>query len=285
MSLIRCGQIRVLHCPLGTPALARLNTPPGAFPSRTDPRLSSYKRSWSRVIRTAAATPLHKHDHLLSTYNRSPKTFSIIDNRPRYQAAMATEQTQKRGHAGHHHHHDNTYLVSTNKNDAGVRITRIGLWSNLGMAIGKGIGGYLFNSQAMVADAWHSVTDLGSDILTLATVSFSLKPPTTLFPTGFGKVESLGSLGVSGMLLGGGLFMCYSSSLILYAHFMADPHAAAELLAHAHSHGHSHGGHGHDAITPSLHAAWLAAGTIAIKEWLYQASELSSNFQFLPRGT
>ncbi|KFX93421.1 hypothetical protein V495_02287 [Pseudogymnoascus sp. VKM F-4514 (FW-929)] len=187
---------------------------------------------------------------------------------------MATEQTQKRGHAGHghHHHHDNTYLVSTNKNDAGVRITRIGLWSNLGMAIGKGVGGYLFNSQAMVADAWHSVTDLGSDILTLATVSWSLKPPTALFPTGFGKVESLGSLGVSGMLLGGGLFMCYSSSLILYAHFMSDPHAAAELLAHAHSHGHSHGGHGHDAITPSIHAAWLAAGTIAIKEWLYQAT-------------
>lgn len=200
---------------------------------------------------------------------------------------MATEQTQKRGHAGHHHHHhhDNTYLVSTNKNDAGVRITRIGLWSNLGMAIGKGIGGYLFNSQAMVADAWHSVTDLGSDILTLATVSWSLKPPTTLFPTGFGKVESLGSLGVSGMLLGGGLFMCYSSSLILYAHFMADPQAAAELIAHAHAHGHSHGGHDHDSITPSLHAAWLAAGTIAIKEWLYQASELSLSFHFLLERT
>ena len=49
---------------------------------------------------------------------------------------------------GHHHHHDNTYLTSTNKSDPGVRITRIGLYVNLGMAIAKGMGGYVFNSQA-----------------------------------------------------------------------------------------------------------------------------------------
>jgi Co/Zn/Cd efflux system component len=61
-----------------------------------------------------------------------------------------TTEMQSRGHAGHghhHHSHDNTYLVSTNKNDAGVRITRIGLYVNLGMALSKGIGGYVFNSQ------------------------------------------------------------------------------------------------------------------------------------------
>ncbi|KAJ4292213.1 mitochondrial metal transporter [Collariella sp. IMI 366227] len=118
--------------------------------------------------------------------------------------------TQSRGHAGHghghhHHHHDNVYLTSQNKNDAGVRITRIGLYSNLGMAIAKGAGGYAFNSQSMIADAWHSLTDLASDVLTLATVSWSLKPPTENFPQGFGKVESLGSLGVSSMLLFGAM--------------------------------------------------------------------------------
>ncbi|KAK5008549.1 mitochondrial metal transporter, partial [Cryomyces antarcticus] len=113
---------------------------------------------------------------------------------------------QTRSHVGHshHHHHDNTYLTSTNKKDAAVRITRIGLYVNLGMAIGKGVGGYVFNSQALSADAIHSLTDLVSDVMTLATVSWSLKPPTSQFPTGYGKVESLGSLGVSGLLLGGG---------------------------------------------------------------------------------
>lgn len=179
---------------------------------------------------------------------------------------MATATvTQTRTHSGHSHsHHDNVYLTSQNKNDAGVRITRIGLYSNLGMAIAKFIGGYLFNSQAMIADAWHSMTDLASDILTLATVSFSLRPPTDTYPTGFGKVESLGSLGVSGMLLAGGVFMGMSSLESLYGHFFLDP-AAAEALLH-HGHGHSHG------AGPSLHAAWLALGTVLIKEWLYHAT-------------
>ncbi|PQE30655.1 cation efflux family protein [Rutstroemia sp. NJR-2017a WRK4] len=184
-------------------------------------------------------------------------------------AALTTTQTRSHGGHSHHHHHDNTYLTSKNKKDAGVRITRIGLYSNLGMALAKGVGGYLFNSQSMLADAWHSVTDLASDVLTLATVSWSLRPPTELFPTGFGKVESLGSLGVSGMLLFGGMFMCLNSCEILYAHFFLDAHAAAEMAAHAHGHSHSHS---HSAAGPSLHAAWLAAGTIVVKEWLYQAT-------------
>ncbi|KAI1105920.1 cation efflux family-domain-containing protein [Jackrogersella minutella] len=156
------------------------------------------------------------------------------------------------------------------KNDAAVRITRIGLFSNLGMAIAKGVGGYVFNSKAMIADAVHSLTDLASDILTLATISWSIKPPTDKFPAGFGKIESLGSLGVSSMLLFGGLWMGYGSILTLYGHFFLDPASATELLAHTHSHSHGHS-HGID-VVPSIHAAWLAAGTVAIKEWLYHAT-------------
>lgn len=198
-----------------------------------------------------------------------PRLHSLTDTfNPRNRAMAALAPSQTRSHSGHHHHHDNTYLTSTNKNDAGVRITRIGLYSNLGMAVAKGVGGYVFNSQSMIADAWHSLTDLASDVLTLTTVSWSLRPPTALFPTGFGKVESLGSLGVSGMLLFGGCFMCLNSCEILYAHFFLDAHAAADAALHAHGHSHSHG-----AATPSLHAAWLAAGTVIVKEWLYQASK------------
>lgn len=185
---------------------------------------------------------------------------------------MATA-TQTRAHAGHSHsHHDNVYLTSKNKNDAGVRITRIGLYSNLGMAVVKFVGGYMFNSQSMIADAWHSLTDLASDILTLLTVSFSLRLPTDRYPTGFGKVESLGSLGVSGMLLAGGIIMGLNSLETLYGHFFMDPAAFQELLHHGHGHSHGHS-HGALAMGPSLNAAWLAAGTVAVKEWLYHASK------------
>ncbi|KAF2192668.1 hypothetical protein K469DRAFT_694738 [Zopfia rhizophila CBS 207.26] len=184
----------------------------------------------------------------------------------------STTQTRDHiGHAHHHHHsHDTSYLISSNKKDAGVRITRIGLYVNLGMAIGKGFGGYVFNSQALIADAIHSLTDLVSDIMTLATVSWSLKPPSERFPSGYGKVESLGSLGVSGILLGGGLMMGWAALIALCQQFFPD---FAEAAAHwgllPHSHGHSHS---HDDLGPNINAAWLAGGSILIKEWLYRAT-------------
>ncbi|KAI9804877.1 MAG: hypothetical protein M1825_001246 [Sarcosagium campestre] len=174
------------------------------------------------------------------------------------------------GHAHHHHHHDNTYLVSTNKKDAGVRITRIGLFVNLGMAVGKGAGGWIFNSQALLADAVHALTDLFSDFMTLATVAWSIKPPNERFPSGYGKLESLGSLGVSGLLLTGGLWMCFSACNIVYAQVFLDAAAAVEHVAHAH-HGHSHS-HSAAEMLPDIKAAWLAAGSIVIKEWLYRAT-------------
>lgn len=185
-------------------------------------------------------------------------------------------QTRDHGGGGHHHHHhhhhDNTFLTSTNSADPGVRITRIGLVSNLGMAIAKFIGGWAFNSKAMTADAWHSIADLGSDVITLATVSWSIKPPSDRFPLGFGKVESLGALGVSGMLLVGGFYMGWESAISLYSHI--NPEGAHHIMEHVgHGHGHSHSHSAADLGIPSMHAIWLAAGTILIKEWLYHASK------------
>ncbi|KIX02713.1 uncharacterized protein Z518_08655 [Rhinocladiella mackenziei CBS 650.93] len=184
-------------------------------------------------------------------------------------------QTQSRGHShGHGHAHDTTYLTSRNKKDAGVRITRIGLFVNLGMAIGKGIGGYLFHSQALIADGFHALTDLVSDFMTLATISWSLKPASSRFPSGYGKVESLGALGVSGLLLFGGIGIGFNGLDALYAQFFFD--AVGPAQEHAE---HSHGllsllghGHSHGPSLPDLNAAWLAAGSIAVKEWLYRAT-------------
>ncbi|KAH0557172.1 hypothetical protein GP486_005036 [Trichoglossum hirsutum] len=176
-------------------------------------------------------------------------------------------QIQKRGHRGHSHHHDNAYLTSTDKNDAGVRITRIGLYVNLGMAISKGIGGWFFNSQVLIADALHALTDLVSDFMTLITVSLSLRPPTTKFPSGYGKVESLGSLGVSGILLVGGVLMGYHAIESLYFQFFLDAASAVEHMSYSHGHSHSHVEFG-----PNVNAIWLALGSIVVKEWLYRAT-------------
>ncbi len=196
---------------------------------------------------------------------------------PKLVAMTSLTQTRLHGSHGHSHshHHDNSYLTSANRKDAGVRITRIGLYVNVVMAVGKGIGGYYFNSQALVADAFHAMTDLVSDIMTLGTVSWSLKPPSPRFPSGYGKIESLGSLGVSSLLLVGGILMGLNACEVLYHQFFVDAVAAG-----SHSHGgifgHSHS-HNPTDLGPNINAAWLAAGSIVVKEYLYRKSKASTD--------
>ncbi|OJD11796.1 hypothetical protein AJ78_07509, partial [Emergomyces pasteurianus Ep9510] len=200
---------------------------------------------------------------------QSPPHLLVFMTAP--QARSHSGHGHSHGHGHHHHHHDNVYLTSKNKNDPGVRITRIGLLSNLAMAIGKGFGGYIFNSSALIADAYHAATDLVSDFMTLATVSLSLKPPTAKFPLGYGKVESLGALGVSSLLLCGGLLMGLNAAEVLLTQFfptIAEWFEHHGLLGHGHSHGHSHS---HEVLGPNINAAWLAAGSILVKESLYHA--------------
>ena len=106
--------------------------------------------------------------------------------------------------------------------------------------------------------------------MTLGTVSWSLKHPTDRFPSGYGKVESLGSLGVSGLLFVGGILMGLNACEVLFHEFFTDATASG---------GHSHGmfGHSHSHnptdLGPNVNAAWLAAGSIVVKEYLYRASK------------
>ena len=210
------------------------------------------------------------HTAVFRAHHYSNALFPIPLHFTYAQSLRAVFMEQARQHSGHshgaghnHHHHDNTYLTSANKKDAGVRITKIGLYVNLMMAVGKGFGGWFFHSHALIADAGHALTDLVSDFMTLGTVAWALTPPTARFPTGYGKVESLGSLGVSSLLLTGGVLMGLNASDVLCNEFFG-----FQLFSAGAPGGHSH------AHPVSLNAMWLAAGSIVVKEWLYRASKL-----------
>lgn len=123
---------------------------------------------------------------------------------------------------------------------------------------------------SLTADALHALTDLVSDITTLATISYSLKPANPRFPTGYGKIESLGALGVSGLLLSGGIMIGLQALMALSQQFFPE---LAHMLSHfaAFGHGHSHS-HGAEDLGPNINAVWLAAGSIMVKEYLYRAT-------------
>lgn len=134
----------------------------------------------------------------------------------------------------------------------------------------------------LIGDAFHSLSDMVSDIMTLITVKWALRPPSERYPTGFGKIECLGSLGVSSILLLGGLGIGWSAMLTLsqmFAPELADALAHFDFLGLGHGHDHGHGDHGHShsaidmaAAVPSLNAAWLLIASAGVKEWLVYAS-------------
>lgn len=204
-----------------------------------------------------------------------------------------------------HTHKEPNELLSSSISNPAVRITWIGLIVNVGMAISKGIGGVYFHSQSLIADAIHSVSDMVADFLTLATVNVATKVGNPdNFPLGYGKIESVGSLLVSGVLLFAGISVGWSSLLQVFEYtlpgyiyeyaskiqighshshgnlsFGSEP-VADQVNGHNHEHSHSHGpesqltnssiGDTANTQIPNINAAWLAGASIIVKEVLFQ---------------
>jgi cation diffusion facilitator family transporter len=125
----------------------------------------------------------------------------------------------------------------------GGRVTWIGVWVNLTLALGKLLAGIYGHSQALVADAAHSVSDLITDGVVLVGLKIGRAAPDERHPFGHGRIETLSSLVVSLALVALGVYLGYE---------------AVEQLARGAEH----------------HPSWLAlaaaAVSIAVKEALYR---------------
>lgn len=118
--------------------------------SRVVTGLSRPRRNWSQVAQKARLPPASSPLLSPPTTSSSSSTNIMADQWiPAQARGFGHSHSHAHGHGhGHGHSHDTTYLTSSNKDDPGVRITRIGLYVNLGMAIAKAAGGYAFNSRA-----------------------------------------------------------------------------------------------------------------------------------------
>lgn len=193
-------------------------------------------------------------------------------------------------HSHSHSHGEANELLSTNRetilSNPAVKITWIGTLVNIALALSKGVGGVYYHSQSLIADAIHSVSDMLADFMTLATVNFVERPKkATKFPLGYGKIETVGAVFVSGILLFAGISIGWSSLLQLFEYIL--PSNIYEYASTIHI-GHSHtpleglssiqgGEHSPGVETgtsgrpiPSMSAAWLAGGSIIVKELLFR---------------
>lgn len=81
------------------------------------------------------------------------------------------------------------------------RVTYFGMAVNVAIAVAKAAAGFMFSSQALVADAVHSASDLVTDLAVLFSVRYWVAPADDDHPYGHGKIEALVTLFISVALL------------------------------------------------------------------------------------
>lgn len=70
-------------------------------------------------------------------------------------------------------------------------VTVVGMELNIVLAVAKAAGGLLFYSQALLADAVHSLSDLVTDLAVIFGVKYWSAPPDRQHPYGHGRIETL----------------------------------------------------------------------------------------------
>lgn len=81
------------------------------------------------------------------------------------------------------------------------RVTLVGAVVNLGLSAGKVAGGIAGQSQALIADGVHSLSDLASDLLVLLAARFGSREADHNHPYGHERIETLATLGVGLILI------------------------------------------------------------------------------------
>lgn len=125
----------------------------------------------------------------------------------------------------------------------GRRVTIVGLFGNIALFFIKLLAGIYGNSQALLADAVHTLSDLATDTVVLLGLKFSNKPRDEEHPYGHEKIETLSTLAVGAILIYVALKIGLNAGKSIYAH---------------------------ESDTPSVVAVGVAAVSIVVKEVLFR---------------
>lgn len=110
-------------------------------------------------------------------------------------------------------------------------VTLLGAAVNVLLIALKFIMGVLGNSQALIADAVHSVSDLFTDVVVLFGLQRGSKPPDERHPFGHGRIETLATSLVGMVLIGTALLLGIRSAANIYSHSVYYPSALAIIGA------------------------------------------------------
>lgn len=127
------------------------------------------------------------------------------------------------------------------------RVTWIGFFGNLALTLFKLLAGIAGRSAAMVADAVHSVSDFGTDLVVVGSLKVASRPRDGNHKYGHGKVETLATAFIGGVLFVVGLGIFGSGVKNVIEHYTIAP-----------------------LERPGMIAFYAALASIAIKEILFR---------------
>ena len=111
------------------------------------------------------------------------------------------------------------------------RVTYVGAAVNLAISGVKFAGGLAFSSQALLADAAHSLSDLVTDFAIVLGVKFWVSPADDGHPYGHGKIEAVVTAFIGLMVAGVAVEICWKGISSLLHGELAVPGSMAFLVA------------------------------------------------------
>ncbi len=91
-------------------------------------------------------------------------------------------------------------MFTKTRTDIGQRVLKVTLAANIFLALLKIVVGFLASSAALVADGFHSISDIASSAGVLIAVAFASRPPDDNHHYGHGQAERLAAVMI-GMIL------------------------------------------------------------------------------------
>ena len=100
-------------------------------------------------------------------------------------------------------------MFTKTRTDIGQRVLKVTLAANIFLALLKIIVGFLASSAALVADGFHSISDIASSAGVLIAVAFASRPPDDNHHYGHGQAEPLAAVMI-------GMILFITASLLAY---------------------------------------------------------------------
>jgi len=133
------------------------------------------------------------------------------------------------------------------------KVTLVGLWINIFLVVAKLFFGYWGNSEALVADGYHSVSDFITDFIVIIFVAASYKSADQDHPYGHGKYETIATVLIGGILLAVAIFIGWKGGQTLWEA------ASGESLPR-----------------PDMWTLYIAVSSILLKEFCYRYTIIHS---------